>query len=143
MSINTLLGIDFGFKRIGIATGQTITRSTSALTTLPNEKHNTNWDGINKVIHEWKPDVIVIGLPINKDGTDHAVTKAVRKVARALEETHTIPVHFQDERLSSNEAENVLKHQRATGARKKKVQKTDIDQLAAALILQRWLDENT
>jgi len=140
---SSLLGIDFGFKRIGLATGQTITGSTSALNTLANERNNTNWSGLDKVIQEWRPDTFVLGLPVHKDGTDHDVTKAVRKFAVQLEERYGKPTHFQDERLSSNEAEGILQQQRASGARKKKVQKEDIDKLAAALILQRWLDANT
>ena len=139
---SSLLGIDFGFKRIGLATGQTITGSTSALNTLPNERHNTNWNGLDKVIQEWRPDTFVLGLPVHKDGTDHEVTKAVRKFAVQLEERYGKPIHFQDERLSSSEAQGILQQQRASGARKKKVQKEDIDKLAAALILQRWLDAN-
>ena len=139
---SSLLGIDFGFKRIGLAVGQTITGSTSALNTLPNERHNTNWNGLDKVIQEWRPDTFVLGLPVHKDGTDHDVTKAVRKFAVQLEERYGKPIHFQDERLSSSEAEGILQQQRASGARKKKVQKEDIDKLAAALILQRWLDAN-
>ena len=139
---SSLLGIDFGFKRIGLAVGQTITGSTSALNTLPNERHNTNWNGLDKVIQEWRPDTFVLGLPVHKDGTDHDVTKAVRKFAVQLEERYGKPIHFQDERLSSSEAEGILQQQRASGSRKKKVQKEDIDKLAAALILQRWLDAN-
>lgn len=140
--MQTYLGIDFGFKRIGLATGQSLTGSTSALHTLPNDKQQTNWDALDKVIHEWQPDAFILGLPLNKDGTDHEVSKAVRRFATTLEDKYQKPVHFQDERLSSSEAENLLQQQRASGNRKKKVQKKDIDKLAAALILQRWIDAN-
>ena len=101
-----------------------------------------SWSGLDKVIQEWRPDTFILGLPVHKDGTDHDVTKAVRKFAVQLEERYGKPIHFQDERLSSSEAEGILQQQRASGARKKKVQKEDIDKLAAALILQRWLDAN-
>lgn len=140
--MQTFLGIDFGFKRIGLATGQSLTGSSSALQTIPNNKQNTNWEALDKVIREWQPHAFVLGLPLNKDGTDHEVTKAVRCFAKTLQEKYKHPVHFQDERLSSSEAENLLQQQRASGNRKKKVQKEDIDKLAAALILQRWLDNN-
>lgn len=138
--MQTYLGIDFGFKRIGLATGQSLTGSTSALNTIPNNKQHTNWDAIDKVVQEWQPNAFVLGLPLNKDGTDHEVSKAVRVFAEALEQRYSKPVNFQDERLSSSEAENILQQQRASGTRKRKVQKEDIDKLAAALILQRWLD---
>lgn len=142
MQHHSLLGIDFGFKRIGLATGQTITHSTTPLDTLANDRQQTNWSGLEQVIREWQPDAFVLGLPLNKDGSDHEVSKAVRRFAGELEQRYQKPVYLQDERLSSSEAETILNRQRATGTRKKKVQKPDIDKLAAALILQRWLDEN-
>lgn len=140
--MQTYLGIDFGFKRIGLATGQSLTGSTSALNTIANSKQQTNWDAIDKAVQEWQPNAFVLGLPLNKDGTDHEVSKAVRVFAAELEQRYSKPVYFQDERLSSSEAEGILQQQRASGTRKKKVQKEDIDKLAAALILQRWLDAN-
>ena len=143
MPLNSLLGIDYGFKRIGLATGQTITSSTSALDTISNSRQQTNWPALNKVIEEWRPDAFAIGIPLNKHGSDHDVSKAVRLFAEQLEQQHSKIVYFQDERMSSSEAEHILSQQRATGARKKKVQKEDIDKLAAELILQRWLDQNT
>ena len=140
---NSLLGIDFGFKRIGLATGQTITGSTSSLHTLPNERNYTNWNGLNKIIQEWQPDIFVLGLPVHQDGTNNDVTKAVYKFAIELKQRYNKPIHFQDEYLSSSEAKNILQQQRVNNIRKKKVQKGDIDKLAAALILQRWLENNT
>ncbi|EDY87276.1 conserved hypothetical protein TIGR00250 [gamma proteobacterium HTCC5015] len=139
--MNTLLGIDFGLKRIGIATGQTLTCSATPLTTLPNHAEHTNWDGLDKVLKDWKPDAIVLGLPLNKDGSDHALTKQVRQFRDTLGQHFSGPIHWQDERASSREAEQSLTSQRASGDLRRKVKKEDIDQLAAALILQRWLNK--
>lgn len=139
----TLMGFDFGFKRIGVATGQTITCSASILDTLPNHPKQTNWDGVDAVVNTWKPDAFVMGLPLNADGSDSDVTKGVRKFANGLTERYKKPIYFQDEHLSSVEAENILQQQRASGKASRKVQKQDIDKLAAAIILQRWLDQNT
>ncbi len=141
--MKTYLGIDYGYKRIGLATGQSLTGSTSALSTIANQQQQTNWTALQQVIDEWQPGAFVLGLPLHKDGSDHAVTKAVRQFATELAERYNKPIHFQDERLSSSEAETILQQQRASGTRKKRVQKGDIDKLAAALILQRWLDANT
>lgn len=139
----TLLGFDFGFKRIGVATGQTITGTASVLDTIDNNIQRTNWDAVEKVINTWKPDAFVLGLPLNADGSDSDVTKGVRTFANGLSERYNKPIHFQDEHLSSREAENILKQQRTTGQAKKRLQKQDIDKLAATIILQRWLDQNT
>ena len=141
--MNTLLGIDFGLRRIGLATGQTLTGSATPLSTLDNRHDQTNWADLDKVIDEWKPDAIVIGLPLNRDGSDHALTKTVRQFRDTLSQRYNGPIHWQDERGSSLEAESSLSHQRAAGDLRRKVKKEDIDKLAAAIILQRWLDKTT
>lgn len=138
--MNTLLGIDFGLKRIGIATGQTLTRSATPLTTLPNQPGQTNWAGIDKILSDWKPDAIVLGLPLKPDGSDHALTRQIRQFRDTLSKRFSGPIHWQDEHASSREAEYDLTQQRASGTMRRKVKKEDIDQLAAAVILQRWLD---
>lgn len=141
--MNTLLGIDFGLRRIGLATGQTLTGSATPLSTLDNRPEQTNWTAIDKVIDEWRPDAIVIGLPLNRDGSDHDLTKTVRRFRDTLAQRYNGPIHWQDERASSVEAESNLSSQRATGDLRRKVKKEDIDKLAAAIILQRWLDATT
>lgn len=141
--MNTLLGIDFGLRRIGVATGQTLTRSATPLTTLDNSPGHTNWQAIEQVIKEWRPDAIVIGLPLNRDGSDHNLTRTVRQFRDTLAQRYNGPIHWQDERASSQEAEHNLSTQRAHGDLRRKVKKEDIDKLAAAIILQRWLDTTT
>lgn len=137
----TCIGIDFGKRRIGFATGQTLTKTASQLTTLDNQANQINWADIDKIFNDWQPAIIILGLPVNKDGTDHSLTKIIRSFAQKLEQRYDVPVEFEDERQSSSEAEQTLKQHRNSGTKKRRIKKTDIDQMAATIILQRWLDK--
>lgn len=128
----TLLGFDYGRLRTGIAVGQTLTATASALVTLTARNNKPDWDGIDKLIKEWQPDGLVIGVPVHMDGTEQEMTKAARKFGRQLKARYNLPVYEADERLSSAEAEQNL----GSGQ-----DKAAIDREAARLILQAWLNE--
>ena len=82
--IQSVLGFDFGEKRIGIATGQTITRSASPLTTLVAVNNKPDWSGIEKLIQQWKPDALIVGMPLLLDGTKTEITAKVERFCRYL-----------------------------------------------------------
>ncbi|WP_172597576.1 Holliday junction resolvase RuvX [Sulfuriflexus mobilis] len=128
----TLLGFDYGRLRTGVAVGQTLTGTASALTTLNARQNKPDWDGIDKLIREWQPDGLVVGVPVHMDGTEQEMTKTARKFGRQLKARYNLPVYEADERLSSAEAE----HNLGSGQ-----DKAAIDREAARLILQAWLDE--
>lgn len=134
----TLLGFDFGEKRIGIAVGQTLTGSVTPLTTLSTVKHKPDWDGIGALIKEWQPDQLIVGLPLQMDGSEQLLTQRAKRFGNQLKGRYNLPVEWMDERLSSYEAENRLQQQG-----KKRSDKKDIDKIAAALILQSWLEQKT
>ena len=142
-SNQTLLAFDYGLKRIGVAVGQTITCTAQPLVTLKCNNGTPDWLAIEKLHKQWQPAAYVIGLPLNKDGSDSNFSKAVRHFASNIEERFQQPVHLQDERLSSSAAESFLNSQREDGSRKQRVQKEDIDRIAAAVIIQSWLNENS
>ena len=75
----TLLGFDFGTKRIGIAIAQEVTDMANPLTTLTAVKHKPDWDSISKIIKEWQPDLLIVGLPLHMDGTEQPMTQAARR----------------------------------------------------------------
>ncbi len=126
----TVLGFDFGEKRTGVAVGQTLTGTATALTTLYSEGNKPDWRSIENLIQEWQPDALVVGIPLHMDGCEQAMTKKARKFARQLEGRFDLPVHEAEERLSSLEAEQTLgKH----------TEKAAIDREAARIILQSWL----
>ena len=133
----TLLGFDYGTKRIGVAVGQDITRSVTPLTTLQNKHDKPDWDAIGKLIEEWQPDILVVGLPLHLDGSQQALTEKAQRFGNQLKGRYNLPVEMVDERLTSHEAEAEL------AARGGKTAKADIDALAAALILQSWLDQQS
>ena len=140
----TLLGFDFGTKRIGIAIGQEVTQTANPLVTIEAVKHKPNWDKISKIIQEWQPDLLVIGLPLHMDGTEQPMTQAARRFSNQLNGRYQIPTALMDERLSSNEAESIIKEQSDSPARFQ--DKAQIDMISAQLILQSWMslkdDEN-
>ena len=133
----TLLGFDYGTKRIGVAVGQDISRSVTPLTTLPSQNDKPDWDAISKLIAEWQPDRLGVGLPLHLDGSVQPLTQKAQRFGNQLKGRYNLPVEMVDERLSSHEAEAEL------AARGGKVAKADIDALAAALILQSWLDQQS
>jgi len=137
MSIQQVLGFDFGEQRIGIATGQTITQSANPITTLSSIKNKPDWDGIEKLIKEWNPDALIVGLPFYLDGSKSDMTKRAEKFSRQLEGRFNLPVYTHNEALSSFEAESFLQ------SKKKQHDKQDIDKIAAAIIVQSWLEQNT
>jgi putative Holliday junction resolvase len=132
----TLIGFDFGSRRIGVAVGETSTRIASPLTAIEGEANDARFDAIGRIVAQWRPAGFVVGLPRHADGSEHAVAKLAEKFARRLEARYGVPVSFVDETLTSAEAESTLR-----GTRTRTGRKSDVDALAAALILQSFLDE--
>jgi putative Holliday junction resolvase len=128
-----VLGFDFGKKQIGIATGQTVTHTSSALTIVKAKNGIPDWISLDKIIMDWEPDIFVVGLPLNMDLTEGPLSHESRKFALSLQNRFGRKAEMMDERLTSREA----KEQRQTldGKHSNKV-----DDLAAALILQSWLE---
>ncbi len=133
----TLLGFDFGTKRIGIAIAQEVTGTANPLTTITAVKHKPDWDSISKIIKEWQPDLLVIGLPLHMDGSEQPMTQAARRFSNQLNGRYQIPIVLMDERLSSNEAESIINEQ--SGSPSLYQDKAQIDMISAQLILQSWL----
>jgi putative Holliday junction resolvase len=130
-----IVGFDFGSKHIGIAVGQTLTKTAHALTSIPAQKGIPRWETISQIIKTWKPHALVVGIPYNMDGTEQPLTHAARAFIQQLIEHYGLPVHGMDERLSTVEARAALF---AKGGYKA-LKKTAIDSLSAQLILESWL----
>jgi len=141
MSIQQVLGFDFGEKRIGVASGQTITGSANPVTTLNAKNNKPDWIAIEKLIAQWQPDALIVGLPFYLDGTKSEMTDRAEKFSRQLEGRFHLPIYTHNEALSSFEAEQFL--QNKNSGKKKQHDKQDIDKLAAAIIVQSWLEQNT
>src|SRR5580700_8550565 len=102
--IRVLLGFDFGMKRIGVAVGQTVTQSARPLETLQANQGVPSWDKLDKLMKAWQPDALVVGIPLNMDGTEQPLTQAAQQFADALQERFQLPVYGVDERLSTKDA---------------------------------------
>lgn len=129
----TLLGFDFGLRRIGVAIGNTVTGAARPLGTLAGESNAARFTAIAAWIEEWHPDALVVGKPLNVEGNATEMTARAEKFGRQLAGRFGLPVKFCDERYSSAVVEAALKPGRDN--------KASIDAAAAAVILQAWLDE--
>lgn len=133
-----LIGFDFGMKRIGVAVGQTITQTARPLDTVQAQQGIPNWSAVDKLIKKWQPDGLVVGIPLNMDGTDQKISQDARNFAQSLHERFNLPVYEMDERLTTKDARERLF---AEGGFKA-LQDGQVDRVAAQLILQNWLALN-
>lgn len=132
---SVFLGIDFGIKCIGIASGQKITMTASPLLTLTAKNGVPNWADLDKIIKEWCPAALIVGVPIGLDGKKNWVTKAALKFIKSLRERYSLPVIEANEQLTTKAAHTELF---ACGGYKA-LKKEKIDSMAAKLILEGWL----
>jgi putative Holliday junction resolvase len=135
----TILAFDFGMKRIGVAAGDTVTSTAAPRPAVAMFDAGPDWTSIEREVKALLPQLLVVGVPYNADGSPGKLTTAARDFAAALEHRFGIPVKHVDERFSSLEASEALKRGRASGERRRRVQREHIDSAAAAVILERWL----
>jgi putative Holliday junction resolvase len=138
-----VLAFDFGHRRIGVACGDTVSRTAAPHGTVATGSGGPRWEEIEALLREWQPALSVVGLPYNVDGSDSAMTAAARNFAAELERRYRLPVALVDERYSSREAQATLKAARESGLRRRRVAKADVDAAAACVILERWFSEQT
>jgi putative holliday junction resolvase len=134
-----VLGFDFGQRRIGIASGDTISGAAAPCTTLHCSDQGPDWAAIERLLQQFRPDVLVVGSPRLADGTDAALASAADQFAAELQRRSGLAVERVDEYASSLEAAAALRQLRAAGSRRRRLRRGDLDGAAAAIILQRWL----
>tara|TARA_Y100000739_G_scaffold179592_1_gene157637 strand:- start:410 stop:856 length:447 start_codon:yes stop_codon:yes gene_type:complete len=140
---NTAMGFDFGTKRIGIATGQDLTGTAQGVATVGNSGKNGPWNDIEELIHQWQPDMLVVGLPLGKEGAETMLSTAARQFGTELASRFSRPVHYIDETLTSRVAESVVAGATPAGKRMIGRQKNLRDQIAAELILSTFFNEQS
>jgi putative Holliday junction resolvase len=136
----TILAFDYGLKQVGVASGQTLTGSARGLCILKAHDGIPNWDEVSKLLNEWTPDLVLVGLPLNMDASESELSRLARKFARRLQGRFSANVLMVDERLTSQDAKALIREENNEG-KKGQPDLTKIDHLAAALILQSWLDQ--
>lgn len=132
-----LLGFDYGTKQIGVAVGQMITGQARELCVLKARDGVPDWNQIEALLREWQPDALVVGLPLNMDGSPSEMSARAEKFARRLNGRFNLPVHTHDERLTTYEA----KGERLRAGQTDGFRARPVDALAAALLLEGWLGE--
>lgn len=131
----TYLGFDFGMKSIGVASGQSITQTATPLTALKAKNGKPLWPDVDALIVTWKPDALIVGIPVNMDGSNSEMTRKARAFANYCQQHTGLPVFECDERLTTQEAKQIIFE--TEGA--KALTKTSIDCFSAKLILESWM----
>lgn len=129
------IGFDFGYRRIGMAVGQKITLQASPLATILAQQGVPDWQEVQHILKEWQPEALIVGLPTCIDGSEQYTTTAAKKFAEELHARFALPVHLVDERLSTVAARERL----FTKGGYRKIQKSEVDSIAACIILEQWL----
>jgi putative Holliday junction resolvase len=132
-----ILGFDFGLRRIGVAVGQATTHTASSLETVGHGK-KPDWTAIDRLKDEWKPTLLLVGLPLDASGQETDMSRAARKFGAELNKRYSLDVVFADERLTSREAGSRFANMRAGGQLRKK-HSGQLDAMAAQIILENWL----
>lgn len=125
-----VIGFDFGLRRIGVAVGQTVTKTASPEAIVSSQDGKPDWAHITQLFERWQPVAIVVGLPMRLDGSEQALTQPARKFGQRLSGRYQRPVYYMEEQLSSIEAEH------------RQLKQTHIDDHAAQIILENWLEAN-
>ena len=129
-----VLGFDYGTERIGVAVGQTLTETASPLTTLDAHGRDPDWAAIDRLVKEWRPAALIIGIPRNMDGSDSEMTARASRFLRQLRARHRLPTFGVDERLTTFDAEQRLTE---AGLPRNRL-RGEVDRVAAQLILETW-----
>ena len=136
MAVNhrSILGFDFGLSKIGLAVGQMITQSANPLIILKANRGVPDWHAIQKIIDEWGVDALVVGLPLNMNGTEQPITHKARAFGEALKKQFELPVYFSDERLTTIAARDEM-HTHVKG----QARFANVDSVSAKLIVESWM----
>lgn len=138
MNAATVLGFDFGTKSIGVAIGQQITGSANPLSSIKANDGIPKWEEIGALIDEWKPDIVVVGLPLNMDGSEQEMTQRARKFANRISGRFGVKIATQDERLTTADAKARLFEMGGFKA----LSKGQVDSMSAVLIIESYFENN-
>ena len=139
MPERTLLGFDLGSHRIGVAIGQELTRSARPLTTIQRKNRSADFGQIHSLISEWGAEAAVVGIPLQMDGEEQEMSRRARKFCNQLRGRFHLPVYEVDERLTSVEAESII---RSNKGYHRPTEERDVDAVAATRILQSWFNSH-
>ena len=127
-----IVAFDFGTKKIGVAVGQTATYTSSPLQVILNKDDKVNWNEISALLNEWKPELIIVGKPLNMDGTDSEIMKQVERFYQKLKKIYDTNYEYIDERLTTFEARQILEDTNIN----------NVDANAAKILIDNWFEMN-
>jgi putative Holliday junction resolvase len=133
----TVLGFDYGARRIGVAVGQRLSGSASGIAVVPNKGNRPDWPAIERAIRDWAPTLLLVGLPLDLDGGEQPMSAAARGFARSLKNRFGLPVELHDERLTSIEAGQRFASARRSGQRRAH-HSARLDAVAAEVLIESW-----
>ena len=133
------LAFDFGARHIGVATGQKVTKTATPIGSIPAKQGQPNWPQLDVIMKKWQPIGLVVGHPLNMDGSHQPLTHRAEAFAAQLEVRYHLPVYLIDERLSTKTARETLFDQGGYKALKK----DQVDAVSAQIILESWLQQKT
>ncbi|HET7268718.1 MAG TPA: Holliday junction resolvase RuvX [Oleiagrimonas sp.] len=136
--MSSALGFDVGTRLIGVAVGNDLTATARPLDVVPVRDRQPDWSQLDRIVQQWSPDALVVGLPLTLDGGNQPITRHARRFAEQLRQRYKLPVHMKDERHSSQEAARRFASARAAGTKRRR-DAEKIDAFAAAVILESWL----
>jgi putative Holliday junction resolvase len=137
-TVSTVLGFDYGARRIGVAVGNALTGTARALDVVANGTQGPDWPRVDALLREWRPQVLLVGLPLTMGGEEQKNSAAARAFAARLDEKYKLPTQLVDERLSSREAAQRFAQRRAGGQARRK-HAAALDAVAAEIIVEQWL----
>ncbi|MBS0569432.1 MAG: Holliday junction resolvase RuvX [Proteobacteria bacterium] len=140
-AVSTALGFDYGARRIGVAVGNALTATARALEVIANGDAGPDWPRLDALVREWRPQILLVGLPLTLAGEEQKNSAAARNFAMQLGQRFKLPIQLVDERLSSREAAQRFAQRRASGSAKRKDAQT-LDAVAAEVIVEQWLQDN-
>ena len=135
-----LLGFDVGARRIGVAVGNTLSRSARALAMVAATDQGPDWDAVTALVRQWQPDRLIVGEPLTLDGEAQLATHLARRFAHEAGQRFGLPVDLVDERSSSREADRRFAERRRAGQARRRDARA-LDALAAQVILERWFGD--
>jgi len=138
---NIYLAFDFGMRRIGIAVGQGITRTAQPLCIILADKGEPKWTEIQSLIEQWQANALVVGIPLNMDGTEQPIGQYAKSFAESLRHKFNLPVYEADERLSTIEARAQIFSTKIDKKRNPLSRTKKVDAQAAKVILEAWLNQ--
>jgi len=133
----TVIALDYGTKKIGVAVGQNLTNTAMGIAVIPVRSNEPDWQQLDALVQQWKPGAFVVGMPYNMDGTENDMTKAANRFALTVSARYDKHCHTIDERLSTRAAREITR-ENAERMGKKHNDRAKVDAMAAQLLLESW-----